>query len=56
MDTRETLDTMTDSLSEFSHHGRDARFADGRIVVALAVVGFVAVAAAAVAVIAVVWR
>lgn len=58
MDVRETPQTTREPLSEYSHHGRDWRFADGRAVVVLAALSFVAVAAAAAAlgVIIEVWR
>jgi len=48
--------TTADPLGEYSHHGRDQRFADGRVVVAFAVLSLMAVLAAAAAILAVAWR
>jgi hypothetical protein len=46
----------TEPIAEYSYDGRDPRFADGRAVVALAVMGFLAAASVALAVILEIWR
>lgn len=48
--------TTLPPLSEYSHHGRDMRLAEGRAVVALAMLSFLAMIAIVFAVILEVWR
>jgi hypothetical protein len=50
------LHTTAEPIGEYSRHARDRRFAEGRLVVALAVLSFLAMAAVALAVILAVWR